>query len=93
MVLLSAMPCNDESELRNELVVTVAHLASDDHDGCTETCSPICACACCGQNVVQNNFVQLQNIIPTTAISKVLTFKSLSLKQRANNIWQPPKLV
>jgi len=92
MVLLTAMPCSDEAELRNETSIEIAHISADDHTGCTETCSPICACACCGQNVVQNNFVQLEVNIPIIVGSKVSTLTCLSLKQRSNNIWQPPKL-
>ena len=86
------MPCSDEAELRNETSIEIAHISADDHTGCIETCSPICACACCGQNVVQNNFVQLEVNIPIIVGSKVSTLTCLSLKQRSNNIWQPPKL-
>lgn len=92
MVLLTAMPCSDEAEFRNEISIELAHISSDDHSGCTETCSPICACACCGQNLVQDNFVQLEFNLPTLIGRKTVTLTCLSLKQRANNIWQPPKL-
>jgi hypothetical protein len=91
VVLLSVLPCSDElaaQEFTQQAVVKVDH---DKAKGSAENCSPICLCSCCGQSVVEPQFVAFQTKITTFKVENEISTHQFSLEQRAKNIWQPPK--
>lgn len=92
MVLLSALPCNDDIE--NDIFETksISKIAQKNSQE-KENCSPICLCSCCGQSIVEPQFITFQIKIPTLELENKSTSYHFPLQQRAQNIWQPPKLV
>ncbi|WP_316771402.1 DUF6660 family protein [Pedobacter frigiditerrae] len=92
MVLLSALPCNDEIENLDAAFSQISTIEQKKSLE-TESCSPICLCSCCGQSVVEPQLVTFEVKIPAIAVENQLANYPFSLEQRAQNIWQPPKLV
>jgi hypothetical protein len=90
MVLLSALPCNDEIE--NPVFSQISKLEKEKSQE-TESCSSVCLCSCCGQSVVEPLFIAFEVKIPILELENKIANYHFSLAQRAQNIWQPPKLV
>jgi len=92
MVLLSALPCNDEIENHDATFSQVSKVEQKKSQE-AESCSPICLCSCCGQSVVQPQFVGFEVKISTVDLDNQIANYHFSIEHRAQNIWQPPKLV
>ncbi|TCC87991.1 hypothetical protein EZ428_19890 [Pedobacter frigiditerrae] len=91
MVLLSALPCNDEIENQDAAFSHISKIEQKKSQE-AESCSPICLCSCCGQSVVEPQLVVFELKIPTVELEKELAQHQFSLLQQAYHIWQPPKL-
>lgn len=91
MVLLSALPCNDEIDARGYATQNISKVEQKKAQE-TESCSPICLCSCCGQNVVEPQVAIFEIEIPSIEIEKQLADYRFSLLQQSHHIWQPPKL-
>lgn len=92
MVLLSALPCSDESETRNFSQNLMAKVEHAKQEGSTEACPAICACTCCGQSVVTTTLTNFSIEISIAELNDPIAIYTFSLQQRPINIWQPPKL-
>ena len=92
MVLLSALPCNDEIENQDASFSQISKVEQKKSQE-AENCSPICLCSCCGQSVVEPQFIGFEINIPTVDLENKISNYHFSLEQRAQTIWQPPKLV
>ncbi|RZK60183.1 MAG: hypothetical protein EOO91_02430 [Pedobacter sp.] len=92
MTLLSALPCNDEIENQDAAFSQISKVEQKKTQE-TENCSPICLCSCCGQSVVEPQLVTFDIKIPAVDLEGKISNYHFSLEQRAQNIWQPPKLV
>ena len=92
MVLLSALPCNDEIENQDAAISQISKVEQKKSQE-AESCSPICLCSCCGQSVVEPKLITFEVKIPVTELEDKISNYHFSLQQRAQNIWQPPKLV
>ena len=92
MTLLSALPCNDEIENQGAAFSQISKVEQKKSQE-AESCSPICLCSCCGQSVVEPQFVTFEVKIPAIAVENQLANYPFSLEHRAQSIWQPPKLV
>ncbi|MFD0939693.1 DUF6660 family protein [Pedobacter boryungensis] len=92
VVLLSVLPCSDElegQEFTQQIIVKIDH---DKAKGSAESCSPICLCSCCGQSVIEPQFIAFQSENGAFIVENQTSTHDFSLEQRAKNIWQPPKL-
>lgn len=92
MVLLSALPCSDESETRDFSQNAIAKVEHGKREGSTEACAAICACTCCGQSVVATTVIDFSIEVPIAELNDPIAIYQFSLQQRPINIWQPPKL-
>lgn len=92
MVLLSALPCNDEIENQDATFSQISKVEQKKSQE-AESCSPICLCSCCGQSVVEPEFIAFEIKIPILILENQIANYHFSLEQRAQNIWQPPKLI
>jgi hypothetical protein len=93
MVLLSILPCNDEleaHEITTHAIVTVTH---QQDASAAESCSPLCLCACCGQQVVAPSQTYFEMPISIAKAKNITIVNGIAPQKRAFGIWQPPKLV
>lgn len=85
------MPCGDELDVQvfspNSIVV-IQH----QNKTSTENCSPICFCTCCGQLVIATKMISFTVQAPALEFLNPVAVYHFKLKQRNQNIWQPPKL-
>lgn len=93
MVLLSALPCSDELEEFNFTQNASLDIAHGIAEGQMETCSPICACTCCGTSMVEIEAVNLTVKAPLNLSDQHNSTYNFHLQQRNRNIWHPPKIV
>jgi hypothetical protein len=85
------MPCGDELEVpvfSENSILIVEHESKTNE----ENCSPICFCTCCGQLVIAIKMVSFTVQAPTLEFLNPVAVYHFKLKQRDQNIWQPPKL-
>lgn len=92
VVLLSALPCGDESEINNFPQNVISKFELLKKEGSTEGCLAICACTCCGQSVVATTFINFSVEIPIAELNDPIATYEFSLQQRSIIVWQPPKL-
>jgi hypothetical protein len=88
------MPCGDKEECNydslNKLVFSATE-HSDHHDE-TETCSPFCICACCGQ-IISFHFIQESSISDLIIFEKkIYSYVSPTFAEISFSFWQPPKI-
>ncbi len=91
--MLSAFPCSDEldgDDLTQNAIVSIAHGIEK---GQMESCSPICACKCCGQSLVEIDVNRIALKPAVNFLAKQVASPQFLLLQRSNNIWNPPKTV
>lgn len=91
MVLLSALPCNDDLDnqtLTSQNSSKVEQKKSQE----AESCSPICLCSCCGQSVVATELGSYNIKNPILLLRNLIAVYQFKLPQSDKNIWQPPKL-
>ncbi len=93
MILLSVMPCSDDLNA-HEIAPTnkITKVAHGKQKSGEESCSPICACSCCGQTLITMKFLHLEIVIPSLILEKVLPHYQFSSQETNSTIWQPPKL-
>ncbi len=93
MVLLSAMPCDDELETINFTQDNSIFMGHDLLQGETESCYPICVCNCCGQSLIEAVVISFKIKVPSLVMQKQNAFYAFKLPKHNKSIWQPPKLV
>lgn len=92
MLLLACIPCTDvdENAALNQTTITASAQSSNNED--PEICSPFCICNCCGQRLLNPQFVTF-NVIPGFFITvKQMITHFFALQNVISQIWQPPKL-
>lgn len=87
------MPCSDELENQDSINHATSTVAHEKDDCNTESCTSICLCTCCGQSVVETQFVVFELEIPILELERKMTRHQFSLLQQTHHIWQPPKLI
>jgi hypothetical protein len=93
VILCSILPCSDSLEARFNSQDTIQNFSHYKQDDSTENCTSICLCTCCGQRIVVQTPMGYEIKI-TTLIAKKLDFiQKFKLLKRAQNIWQPPKIL
>jgi len=90
MLLLSALPCCETDGCADKQGLTVSiSLTNSDHQD--ETCTPFCACACCGLQFSKTcNCIKLKS--PELFAAHHSTEITLQLSEIYLPIWQPPQL-
>ena len=93
MALFTAAPCSDDLEdveFTQNAIVNVPHFIEKEQ---IEICSPICACICCGQSIVEVE-ISVMTVKPlVNSLAKQAANSQFLLLQRNDNIWHPPKVV
>lgn len=93
MLTLSLQPCTDKDECKHPGTEHAASTNPSTHHEDTETCSPLCMCACCGTPCGFISFqAQLEPSVPLVNRA-IADYKSSFVKDVFFSIWQPPKLV
>ena len=93
MVLFTATPCSDDLEdfgFTQSAIVKVSHGVEKEQ---IEICSPICACICCGQSLVEIDISVMTVKSVVNPLAKQAANSHFLLLERNNNIWHPPKVV
>ncbi len=92
IVLISLKPCSDEPVCSDDLFTATNYKAADCETPPLEDCTPICICTCCGQRIIVAKETQFEIEGNTFSIENTTTPNSFLIAQRAQNIWQPPKI-
>jgi hypothetical protein len=93
IIALSIMPCTDIAACDHEEYenMGIAH-PEEDHENCEDTCSPFCACNCCGITIAFS-VIEPFNIEPLVISEKTNTlFKLSEFSIFHHSVWQPPKI-
>lgn len=92
MLLLSAMPCADDTDCESDLNTMGIELTQQDqdHKEHEENCSPFCICTCCAASaihwpVILKHKTYFQDKIQNVYLSEHLYSADLA------SIWQPPR--
>jgi hypothetical protein len=90
LLLLAAMPCNDNEECENQAKTEQA--SHTDHEDEEEGCTPFCVCACCPTHVYVSDLsngnlsIPIFSVISSEINTEINSFIS-------HTIWQPPRTV
>jgi hypothetical protein len=95
ILALSCMPCSDSDDCKYEQEQQTSNFATtnhSDHEQDTESCSPFCMCACCGQSCSFEHFQADLGLNFPTVAQKVSVYKATFSSEVSFSIWQPPKI-
>lgn len=90
---LSALPCADSHSSPCNMSASVLASASlHEHDAKDKPCPPLCACACCGIQIITPAFVWEITVPSLVATDKKISLYPFSLLFRLRMpVWQPPQ--
>jgi hypothetical protein len=94
LLALAVMPCSDKEDCKYPSPDQSSFATTDhsDHDSDTESCSPFCMCACCGQSII-NIFYPTALYNPTPVVKQNFPVYNASfISEMYLSIWQPPKI-
>ena len=93
VIVLSVLPCMDESEFNNVKGTTAIAKANSQQDHRdSDNCSPFCSCACCSASVTYHLFGYSYILKSQFQEKKYPAYKSSAYSGISFSIWQPPKL-
>jgi hypothetical protein len=95
ILLLSIAPCGDSDDCN--VKKTKTEFSSNDHsthNHDTESCSPFCHCACCGQTITFHPIFStiLKFERPLSIVKAVSIYDQHFISNYFASIWQPPQL-
>lgn len=92
-LVLSALPCADShTSLHNTTASTIAAAHTHKHSDNDGLCTPLCACACCGIQIITPSFTfEIATLSPISKDKKI-SLPPFSLLSRLRvPVWQPPQ--
>lgn len=100
ILALSLMPCTDMANIsvsaQEQFLTKDGQEVNHDHTDQEDTCSPFCACSCCGAIYVAAKHWSSFSFNPKLAFVKEQMqphYLSLFIPNDLDSIWQPPKCI
>lgn len=94
-LLLAIIPCSDlftiQSTKLSHQYISAINTINSNHSTQDETCSTLCVCSCCGNNVTANTeLITIERPFPFGEKFSIYLYPCLN--QSSSTIWQPPKI-
>ena len=93
ILFLSCVPCSDKEECTTATIETVINTGGhEQHSHESESCTPLCTCACCAVSVSNSPISKIQvNAIPSFSQQHILLDVAFDAEAHYS-IWELPQL-